>query len=54
MICCGEEMTELAPNAKEASVEKHLPAVTVSGEGINVRIGSAPHPMEEAHSSEFV
>ena len=54
LVCCGEEMTELTPNTVEASVEKHLPAVTVAGESIDVRIGSAPHPMEEAHYIEFV
>ena len=54
MTCCGENMTELVANTVEASVEKHLPAVTVSGEGISVQIGSAPHPMEEAHHITFV
>jgi superoxide reductase len=54
MVCCGEEMTELKPNTVEASVEKHLPDVIKSGKNIDVRIGSAPHPMEEAHHIEFV
>jgi superoxide reductase len=54
MVCCGEEMDELVPNTVEASVEKHLPVVTVSGDSISVRIGSVPHPMEEAHRIEFV
>lgn len=54
MVCCGEEMTELIPNTVEASVEKHLPTVTVMGNKIEVAIGSVPHPMEEAHHIEFV
>ena len=54
MMCCGEKMAELAPNTTEASVEKHLPAVSVSGNSISVQIGSAPHPMEEAHHITFV
>ena len=54
MVCCGENMTELTPNTVEASVEKHLPAVTVSGNEINVQIGSVPHPMEDAHNISFV
>ena len=54
MVCCGENMTELTPNTVEASVEKHLPVVTVSGSSIDVQVGSVPHPMEEAHHIAFV
>ena len=54
ILCCGKRMSELVPNTVEASMEKHLPAVTVSGNNISVTIGSAPHPMEEAHHIGFV
>jgi superoxide reductase len=54
MVCCGEKMVELVPNTVEASVEKHLPVVTVSGDGISVQVGSAPHPMEDKHSIVFI
>ena len=54
MICCGEKMTELIPNTVEASTEKHLPAVTVSGDSISVQIGSTLHPMENDHHITFV
>ena len=54
MMCCGAQMKELVPNSAEASKEKHLPAVTVSGDSISVQIGSAAHPMEEAHHIVFV
>jgi len=47
-------MTELVPNTVEASTEKHLPDVTVSGDLINVQVGSTPHPMEDAHHITFV
>ena len=54
MVCCGEKMAELVPNTAEASVEKHLPAVTVAGGSIAVNVGSAPHPMLEEHRIVFV
>ena len=54
LMCCGAKMTELEPNTVEASQEKHLPAVTVSGNSINVQIGSVAHPMEDAHNISFV
>ena len=53
MMCCGEDMTEVVPNTVEASVEKHLPTVTVSGNSVNVEIGSTLHPMEEGHHIVF-
>ncbi|MCL2128265.1 MAG: desulfoferrodoxin [Treponema sp.] len=54
MVCCGEEMSELAPNTVEASVEKHLPVVNYTGGSLIVQVGSAPHPMEEAHHIDFI
>ena len=54
MMCCGQKMTELVPNTEEASVEKHLPVVTVDGDGVKVEIGSVAHPMAEEHSILWV
>ena len=54
MMCCGQKMTELVPNTEEASVEKHLPVVTVDGDKVNVKIGSAPHPMGDEHHIVWV
>jgi superoxide reductase len=54
LVCCGAEMTELVPNTVEASAEKHLPVAAVSGDSLSVKVGSAPHPMEEAHHIAFV
>ena len=54
MICCGEKLTELVPNTVEASTEKHLPVAVKSDNGLVVKIGSAAHPMEEAHHISFV
>jgi len=54
LVCCGQEMTLLVPNTVEASTEKHLPAVTVSGNNVNVQVGSVLHPMEDGHKITFV
>jgi len=54
LVCCGEKMAELAVNSADASAEKHLPVVTVSGGTVEVKIGEAPHPMESAHNIAFV
>ncbi len=54
MVCCGEEMTELVPNTVDAAQEKHVPVVNVDGNLVKVAVGSVPHPMEEAHSIQWV
>ena len=54
MMCCGRKMTKLEPGTIEASVEKHLPVVTVEGSIVKVEIGSVAHPMTEEHSILWV
>ena len=54
MMCCGEKLFELVPNTVEASVEKHLPVVTVSGDAISIQVGNVLHPMEVAHHIVFL
>lgn len=54
MMCCGKKMTELVANTVDASKEKHLPSVTVSGNELMVQVGSVVHPMEEEHHIKFV
>ena len=54
LVCCGEQMAELKPNTTDASTEKHLPAIDISGDNISIQIGSIPHPMEDAHHITFM
>ena len=54
MVCCGQKMTQLIPGTVEASVEKHLPVVTVEADKVKVEIGSVAHPMAEEHSILWV
>lgn len=53
-VCCGDEMTEVVANTVEASVEKHLPVVTVSGDAVHVAVGSVAHPMTEQHYIQWI
>ena len=54
MVCCGEEMTELVANTVDASKEKHVPVVTVSGNAVTVKIGAVEHPMLPEHYIQWV
>lgn len=54
VVCCGEEMEEIFANTVEASLEKHLPVVEKNGDVVTVKVGSVPHPMEQAHYINFI
>jgi superoxide reductase len=54
LVCCNEPMRELAPNTVDASLEKHVPVIEKTETGITVKVGSAPHPMEEKHYIEWI
>ena len=53
-FCCGQEMDALVPGSVDASVEKHVPAVKVSGDVVEVNVGSVDHPMVDVHWIEWV
>lgn len=50
VVCCGEKMTELVPGTVEASLEKHIPEVSVRCGKVKATVGSIIHPMSEEHS----
>ena len=56
VVCCGQKMTKLEPGTVEASVEKHLPVVSVSADGktLTANVGSVTHPMTPEHSITWV
>jgi superoxide reductase len=54
LVCCGQPMKHYAENTVDAAKEKHVPVVEKSGDGIKVKVGSVPHPMEEKHYIEWV
>ena len=49
LVCCGAEMTLLVENTVDASKEKHIPVIERTADGIKVKVGSVPHPMEDKH-----
>ena len=53
-VCCGQKMNELIPGSVEASSEKHVPAVTVNENILEVNVGSVDHPMSAEHSILWV
>ena len=54
VVCFGEEMEEIIPNTTDAAREKHVPVAAVSGTTVTVAVGSAAHPMTEAHYIQWI
>lgn len=54
MMCCGEKMTELVPGTSDGAFEKHVPAVSVDGNTVTVKVGEVEHPMLENHYIQWV
>ena len=54
LVCCGQPMKLFKENTVEAALEKHVPVLEETEEGMKVKIGSAAHPMEEKHYIEWV
>ena len=54
MMCCGEKMTKLVPGTSDGAFEKHVPAVSVDGNTVTVKVGEVEHPMLENHYIQWV
>jgi len=54
LVCCGEPMQLLTENTTDASREKHVPVIEKTPDGVKVKVGSVPHPMEEKHYIEWI
>ena len=54
VVCCGEKMSELIPGTTDAAVEKHVPAVSVDGNVVTVKVGAVEHPMLDVHYIQWI
>jgi len=54
LVCCGENMVLMTANTVDAAREKHVPVIEKIAGGFKVKVGSAPHPMEEKHYIEWI
>jgi len=54
LVCCGQPMELLVGKNRDEGLEKHVPVIEKKETGIKVKVGSVPHPMEEAHFIEWI
>ncbi len=54
LVCCGQPMNLLEEKTKDEGQEKHVPVAEKTEKGLNVRVGSVQHPMEEKHYIQWI
>jgi len=54
LVCCGQPMQLLEENTVDAAEEKHVPVIEKMENGVKVKVGEVPHPMEEDHHIEWI
>ena len=54
LVCCDAPMKLLRENTTDAAQEKHVPVLEQVDGGLQVKVGSVPHPMEEKHYIEWI
>lgn len=54
VMCCGEKMELLNVGSCDASLEKHVPQVSILEDKVEVQVGSILHPMTEEHYISWV
>jgi len=55
LVCCGEEMKLMEEKTEDSSLEKHVPYIEKTENGVLVKVGqNQDHPMEEKHYIEWV
>ncbi|GLI36365.1 desulfoferrodoxin [Desulforhabdus amnigena] len=54
LVCCGQPMKLLDEKTADTGKEKHVPVVEKTATGFKVKVGSVPHPMEEAHFIQWI
>ncbi len=50
----GDGFKELIANTTDGAREKHVPNVEINGNVINIKVGSARHPMLDEHYIQFI
>ena len=55
LVCCGEPMELMNAKTEDSSVEKHVPYIEKTANGVLVKVGqNQDHPMEEKHYIEWI
>ena len=55
LVCCNEDMELMKEKTEDSSVEKHVPYIEKTSDGVLVKVGqNQDHPMLEEHYIEWI
>ncbi|PIT97323.1 desulfoferrodoxin [Candidatus Berkelbacteria bacterium CG10_big_fil_rev_8_21_14_0_10_41_12] len=55
LVCCGKPMELQKEKTDEANLTaKHRPVIEKTKDGLLIKVGSVPHPMEKEHHIEWI
>lgn len=54
LVCCGQPMELKEEKKEDVGQEKHVPVIEKTENGVRVKVGSVPHPMEKEHYIEWI
>ncbi|MEM2121514.1 MAG: desulfoferrodoxin [Candidatus Woesearchaeota archaeon] len=54
LVCCNQPMELLKEKTEDLGLEKHVPIIEKTKEGVIVKVGSMQHPMEEKHFIQWI
>jgi len=54
LVCCGKPMEVLVEKTQDQGMEKHVPVIEKTEDGVKVKVGSVEHPMEENHYIQWI
>jgi len=54
LVCCNQPMNLMEEKTADQGKEKHVPVIEKTADGIKVKVGDVPHPMEEKHYIEWI
>jgi superoxide reductase len=54
LVCCGKPMELQEEKTADSATEKHVPIIEKTEKGVKVKVGSVPHPMDDAHYIQWI
>ena len=55
LVCCGQPMELMKEKTQDSAVEKHVPYIKKTANGVLVKVGqNQDHPMEDKHYIEWI
>ncbi len=54
LVCCGQDMVLIEAKTQDEGLEKHVPVIKKTSEGVLVKVGQTEHPMEDNHYIEWL